>query len=64
MSDIPSAPIASSIDSDNINTRHQRRMERKKALMDEKIQQAQRTTGVLLIHTGNGKGKAPVHLVW
>jgi hypothetical protein len=37
MSDIPSAPIASSIDSDNINTRHQRRMERKKALMDEKF---------------------------
>jgi cob(I)alamin adenosyltransferase len=58
MSDLPSAPIASSIDSDNINTRHQRRMERKKALMDEKIQQAQRTTGVLLIHTGNGKGKS------
>ena len=39
MSDISSASIASSIDSDNINTRHQRRMERKKALMDEKIQQ-------------------------
>ena len=43
---------------DNINTRHQRRMQRKKALMDEKIDQAQRATGVLLIHTGNGKGKS------
>jgi len=43
---------------DNIHTRHQRRMERKKALMDEKIQQAQRETGVLLVHTGNGKGKS------
>ncbi len=43
---------------DNINTRHQRRMERKKALMDERIQQAQRETGVLLVHTGNGKGKS------
>lgn len=43
---------------DNINTRHQRRMQRKKELMDEKIQQAQRETGVLLVHTGNGKGKS------
>ena len=42
----------------DINSRHQRRMERKKALMDEKIEQAQRTTGVLIIHTGNGKGKS------
>lgn len=45
-------------DTDNINSRHERRMQRKKALMDEKIQQAQRQTGVLLIHTGNGKGKS------
>ena len=58
MSETPTTTIASATDSDNINTRHQRRMERKKALMDEKIQQAQRTTGVLLIHTGNGKGKS------
>ncbi|MBC3871811.1 cob(I)yrinic acid a,c-diamide adenosyltransferase [Undibacterium oligocarboniphilum] len=43
---------------DDINTRHQCRMARKKALMDDKIQQAQRETGVLLIHTGNGKGKS------
>lgn len=46
------------IAADNINTRHQRRMERKKALMDDKIQSAQRETGVLLVHTGNGKGKS------
>lgn len=58
MSETSTTPIVSAIESDNINTRHQRRMERKKALMDEKIQQAQRTTGVLLIHTGNGKGKS------
>lgn len=58
MSETPTTSIASTLDSDNINSRHQRRMERKKALMDEKIQQAQRTTGVLLIHTGNGKGKS------
>lgn len=43
---------------ENINTRHQRRMQRKKELMDEKIEQAQRETGVLLVHTGNGKGKS------
>ena len=43
---------------DHINARHQRRMQRKKALMDEKIEQAQRETGVLLVHTGNGKGKS------
>lgn len=48
----------SSDSSDNINSRHQRRMQRKKELMDEKIQQAQRETGVLLVHTGNGKGKS------
>lgn len=45
-------------DSSALNQRHQRRMERKKAIMDEKIQSAQRETGVLLIHTGNGKGKS------
>jgi len=43
---------------DQLNARHQRRMQRKKALMDEKIEQAQRETGVLLVHTGNGKGKS------
>jgi hypothetical protein len=37
MSETPTTPIASAIESDNINTRHQRRMERKKALMDEKF---------------------------
>ncbi|MDE2428521.1 MAG: cob(I)yrinic acid a,c-diamide adenosyltransferase [Burkholderiales bacterium] len=43
---------------DNIHTRHLRRMQRKKELMDHKIEQAQRRTGVLLVHTGNGKGKS------
>ena len=43
---------------DQLNARHQRRMQRKKALMDEKIEQAQREAGVLLVHTGNGKGKS------
>ncbi len=43
---------------ENINTRHQRRMERKKILMDDKIAAAQRRTGVLVINAGNGKGKS------
>ncbi len=38
--------------------RHRDRMQRKKAVIDDKIQQAQREQGVLLITTGNGKGKS------
>src|SRR3546814_12804454 len=33
-------------------------MERKKALIDEKIAEAQDEYGLLLVHTGNGKGKS------
>ncbi|MET3116307.1 cob(I)alamin adenosyltransferase [Undibacterium sp. GrIS 1.8] len=43
---------------DNINTRHLRRMQRKKELMDQKIDAAQRKTGVVVINAGNGKGKS------
>ncbi len=38
--------------------RHKARMQRKKALMDEKIAEAQDEYGLLLVHTGNGKGKS------
>ncbi|MDH5483628.1 MAG: cob(I)yrinic acid a,c-diamide adenosyltransferase, partial [Gammaproteobacteria bacterium] len=38
--------------------RHQQRMQRKKQVVDEKIAQATEDRGVLLIHTGNGKGKS------
>ncbi|MNO93732.1 Cob(I)yrinic acid a,c-diamide adenosyltransferase [compost metagenome] len=38
--------------------RHRVRMERKKAVVDEKIAQAQDERGLLLVHTGNGKGKS------
>ncbi|MCU6433021.1 cob(I)yrinic acid a,c-diamide adenosyltransferase [Undibacterium sp. Jales W-56] len=38
--------------------RHQRRMQRKKELMDQKIEAAQRKTGVVVINGGNGKGKS------
>lgn len=43
---------------ESINSRHQRRMERKKAVIDEKIQAAQRQTGIVVINAGNGKGKS------
>jgi cob(I)alamin adenosyltransferase len=38
--------------------RHRARMQRKKALIDEKIAEAQDEYGLLLVHTGNGKGKS------
>lgn len=38
--------------------RHHDRMQRKKAVVDEKIKQAQREQGVIVINTGNGKGKS------
>lgn len=40
------------------DARHKARMERKKALIDDKIAQAQDEYGLLLVHTGNGKGKS------
>jgi len=40
------------------NDRHQQRMVRKKDVVDEKIAAAQAEKGLLLIHTGNGKGKS------
>ena len=45
-------------DSSDRDARHQQRMTRKKALIDDKIAAAQVERGVLLIHTGNGKGKS------
>jgi len=38
--------------------RYQQRMQRRKEIVDEKIAQATEERGVLLIHTGNGKGKS------
>ena len=40
------------------NERHQQRMVRKKDVVDEKIAAAQTEKGLLLIQTGNGKGKS------
>ena len=44
--------------SDERNQRHNSRMARKKEVVDAKIAQASQERGVLLVHTGNGKGKS------
>ena len=45
-------------DEETRNARHQARMARKKAVVDTEIAEANRDQGVLLVHTGNGKGKS------
>lgn len=40
------------------DTKYQERMQRKKAVIDERIQQAQEERGIVLVNTGNGKGKS------
>ena len=40
------------------NDRHIARMQRKKAVVDAHIEAAREARGLLLIHTGNGKGKS------
>ena len=37
---------------------HEERMQKKKAVIDQKIDAAQQERGVLLVNTGNGKGKS------
>jgi cob(I)alamin adenosyltransferase len=41
-----------------INERHRVRMERKKAVIDAKIAGAQKEIGIIIVNTGNGKGKS------
>lgn len=43
---------------DTLETRHRARMQRKKSVVDERIDAAQTERGVLLVLTGNGKGKS------
>ena len=38
--------------------RHKKRMERQKAIVDEQVQKAEDDKGLLLVITGNGKGKS------
>jgi len=45
--------------SDNsVNDRHQQRMQRKKAIVDKSIESATEERGIVIILTGNGKGKS------
>jgi len=41
-----------------LNERHRVRMERKKAVIDERIAQADKQIGIIIVNTGNGKGKS------
>ncbi|MFB9246342.1 cob(I)yrinic acid a,c-diamide adenosyltransferase [Massilia antarctica] len=41
-----------------LNERHRVRMERKKAVIDQKIAEAQKEIGIIIVNTGNGKGKS------
>jgi cob(I)alamin adenosyltransferase len=41
-----------------LNERHRVRMERKKAVIDAKIAAADRKIGIIIVNTGNGKGKS------
>lgn len=45
-------------DMDGREARHAARMARKKAIVDQRIADAQEERGVLLVNTGNGKGKS------
>ena len=42
----------------DINERHRVRMERKKAIIDQKIASADKDIGIIIVNTGNGKGKS------
>lgn len=44
--------------SNDRNQRHTERMQRKKAVMDERIASATNEGGLLIVNTGNGKGKS------
>jgi cob(I)alamin adenosyltransferase len=41
-----------------LNERHRVRMERKKAIIDERVAAADKQIGILIVNTGNGKGKS------
>ena len=41
-----------------LNERHRVRMERKKAIVDANIAAADKAIGIIIVNTGNGKGKS------
>ena len=48
----------SSPETQALNERHRVRMERKKAIIDAKIAAADKAIGIIIVNTGNGKGKS------
>lgn len=46
------------MDKSDLEQRHRARMQRKKVVVDAAIARAAQTKGLLLVHTGNGKGKS------
>lgn len=56
--ELPPSSNDTTADEDGRNERHRARMVRKKTVIDDKIAQAQRDCGVIVITTGNGKGKS------
>jgi cob(I)alamin adenosyltransferase len=42
----------------NLNERHRERMQRKKAIIDARIAAADKRIGIIIVNTGNGKGKS------
>ncbi|WP_288380187.1 cob(I)yrinic acid a,c-diamide adenosyltransferase [uncultured Massilia sp.] len=47
-----------SSETEALNERHRQRMERKKAVIDAKIAAADKEIGIIIVNTGNGKGKS------
>lgn len=45
-------------DVDALNERHRARMARKKAVIDAQIEAADKKVGIIIVNTGNGKGKS------
>jgi cob(I)alamin adenosyltransferase len=50
--------MTDSLDNDGINARHRVRMERKKAVIEQQIAAAKKEIGIIIVNTGNGKGKS------
>jgi cob(I)alamin adenosyltransferase len=48
----------SDVNEADLNERHRARMQRKKAVIDERIEAADKRIGVIIVNTGNGKGKS------
>ena len=49
---------SSSVASTSLNERHKSRMQRKQKVVNDGIAKAQDERGIIIVHTGNGKGKS------